>query len=133
MPGQKITDGCALVNEGASCLVLMISPAPGSALTWAETVALLMFRLWASSVVVYRRSSGKSDRSDECKLLGEVLVDGVADGGCPVRGAGLGEDPVDVALDRVGADVELGGDAGVGHASCHHRQDFCFPSGEAVG
>ena len=65
--------------------------------------------------------------------LGEVLVEGVADGSRPVRGAGLGEDPVDVALDRVGAEVELGGDAGVGHAPCHHRQDFCFSSGEAVG
>jgi hypothetical protein len=36
--------------------------------------------------------SRNPDRSDACKLLGEVLVEGVADGSCPVRAASLCED-----------------------------------------
>jgi Domain of unknown function (DUF4062) len=53
-------------------------------------------------------------------LLGEVVLAGVADGGGPVRGAGLGEDVVDVALDGVSAQVQVAGDVGVGPPSGDH-------------
>src|SRR5215469_8263381 len=66
-------------------------------------------------------------------VLGEVVLAGVADGGGPVGGAGLGEDAVDVALDGVSAQVQVAGDVGVGSPSGDHGQYFRFPFGEPVG
>src|SRR5215471_4022550 len=48
----------------------------------------------------------------------------VADGGGPVPGPGLGEDPVDVGLDRVVAEEQLRGDLGVGHPAGDEPEDL---------
>jgi hypothetical protein len=60
-----------------------------------------------------------------------VLV-GVADRGGAVAGAGFGEDPVDVGLDRVAAQEQLRGDLRVGQPTRDQPQDFRLALGQAV-
>jgi hypothetical protein len=53
-------------------------------------------------------------------------------GGGAVAGPGLGEDPIDVRLDRVGAQEQPGGDLGVGQALGDKAQDLDLAFGEPV-
>jgi hypothetical protein len=53
----------------------------------------------------------------------DFVIACVAERGGPVGRAGLGEDTVDVALDRVRAEIKRSGDLGVSPAPGHQRQD----------
>src|ERR1700678_1306366 len=64
--------------------------------------------------------------------LAEVLVVGVADRVGAVGRSGLGENPVDVALDGLRAEVELGRDTGVRHATGDHAEDLGLALGQPV-
>jgi hypothetical protein len=59
--------------------------------------------------------------------LGDSVLVGVADCLGAVACAGLGEDVVDVRLDRRAADHERGGDLGVGEAGGNEFEDFDLP------
>src|ERR1700722_19836452 len=66
-----------------------------------------------------------------CRSANSVIAC-VAERGRPVGRTGLGEDTVDVALDRVRTEVEGCGNLRVGPAPGHQGQDLCFPLREAV-
>jgi len=59
-------------------------------------------------------------RADPARQSRQIVVARVADRGGAVGRACLGEDPVDVTLDSVRADIQLGGDGRVGHALGDH-------------
>src|SRR5262252_4302238 len=62
-----------------------------------------------------------------------VVAVRVADGGGPVPGPGLGEDPVDVGLDRVAAQEQLRGDLRVVQPTGDEAEDLDLALGQAVG
>ena len=71
--------------------------------------------------------------SNSWHFLYEMVVAGVADGVDAVGRSGYGEDPVDVALDGLSADVQLGGDIWVRNPPGHHGEDLRFAQGQHVG
>ena len=62
-----------------------------------------------------------------------MVATGVADGGGPVPRSGLGEDAVDVGLDRVIAQVKPLGYLRVGQAGADQGEDFRLALCQAVG
>ena len=83
--------------------------------------------------VVEQRPGGDGHRVQASRDPGQAVGVGVDDGLGAVAGADLGEDVVDVALDRGGGDHEALGDLGVGQALGDQGQDLDLARGEVVG
>ena len=62
----------------------------------------------------------------------DAVALGIADGGHPVPCPRLGEDPVDVGLDRVAAQEQAFGDFGVGQVLGDQTEDLHPALGQAV-
>src|ERR1700677_5300216 len=59
----------------------------------------------------------------------QVVVEGEHDGGCPVTQLQLAEDVVDMGLDRAFANIQSGGDLGVGLALADEGQHLPLAGG----
>ena len=62
----------------------------------------------------------------------DVMLAGVADRRGPVPGSGFGEDPVDMGLDRVVAQVQAPGDLRIGLAVEHEHGELELASGQRL-